>query len=158
MNRRNPVFRCKTQNRRHVVVCGTSYDEFFGRYSCHLRSLEHIMFPLAQIQSTKCFKLSWFSNNFFPWNKAKNAGHSRKNEGIWVRRPNVGFPTRWRNWAMRKVERTKIDAFGMQCWRRLIRVSRMERKTNCSVWELQNIKPEMRMGTGIKGYKLQRQR
>ena len=32
MDQKNLVFRCKTQNRCHLVLCGTTYDEFFGRY------------------------------------------------------------------------------------------------------------------------------
>ena len=43
-------------------------------------------------------------------------------------------------WMMRKAERKKVDAFEMWCWRRVMRVSWIERKTN--VWELENIKPE----------------
>ena len=41
---------------------------------------------------------------------------------------------------MRKAERKKIDAFEMWCWRQVMRVSWMERKTNVRV--LENIKPE----------------
>ena len=33
-------------------------------------------------------------------------------------------------WTMRKHERRKIDAFELWCWRRVLRVSWMERKTN----------------------------
>ena len=33
-------------------------------------------------------------------------------------------------WTMRKHERRKIDAFALWCWRRVLRVSWMERKTN----------------------------
>ena len=43
-------------------------------------------------------------------------------------------------WTMRKAKRKKVDAFEMWCWRQLIRVSCMERKTNVRV--LENIKPE----------------
>ena len=43
-------------------------------------------------------------------------------------------------WTMRKTERKKIDAFELWCWRRVMRVSWMERKTN-------------KMDTGIKGDK-----
>ena len=41
---------------------------------------------------------------------------------------------------MRKHERRKIDAFELWCWRRVLRVSWMERKTNLSI--IENIKPE----------------
>ena len=41
---------------------------------------------------------------------------------------------------MRKTERKKIDAFQLWCWRRVMRVSWMERKTN--VWLLENVKPK----------------
>ena len=43
-------------------------------------------------------------------------------------------------WTMRKTEREKIDAFELWCWRRVMRVSWMERKTN--VWVLENVKPK----------------
>ena len=43
-------------------------------------------------------------------------------------------------WTMRKHERRKIDAFELWCWRRILRVSWMERKTN--IWIIENIKPE----------------
>ena len=43
-------------------------------------------------------------------------------------------------WTMRKTERKKIDAFELWCWRRVMRVSWMERKTN--VWVLENVKPK----------------
>ena len=41
---------------------------------------------------------------------------------------------------MRKTERKKIYAFELWCWRRVMRVSWMERKTN--VWVLENVKPK----------------
>ncbi len=44
------------------------------------------------------------------------------------------------NWTMRKHERRKIDAFELWCWRRVLRVSWMERKTN--IWIIENVKPE----------------
>ena len=43
-------------------------------------------------------------------------------------------------WTLRKHERRKIDAFEWWCWRRVLRVSWMERKTN--IWIIENIKPE----------------
>ena len=43
-------------------------------------------------------------------------------------------------WTMRQHERRKIDAFELWCWRRVLRVSWMERKTNMSI--IDNIKPE----------------
>ena len=43
-------------------------------------------------------------------------------------------------WTMRKHERRKIDAFELWCWRRILRVSWMERKTNISI--IETIKPE----------------
>ena len=43
-------------------------------------------------------------------------------------------------WKMRKHERRKIDAFELWCWRRVLRVSWMERKTNISI--IESIKPE----------------
>ena len=43
-------------------------------------------------------------------------------------------------WTMRKHDRRKIDAFELWCWRRVLRVSWMERNTN--IWIIENIKPE----------------
>ena len=43
-------------------------------------------------------------------------------------------------WIMRKHERRKIDDFELWCWRRVLRVSWMERNTNISI--IENIKPE----------------
>ena len=42
-------------------------------------------------------------------------------------------------WTMRKHERRKIDAFELWCWRRVLRVSWMEIKTNLSI--IESIKP-----------------
>ena len=42
---------------------------------------------------------------------------------------------------MRKHERKKIDAFELWCWRRVLRVSWMERNTNI-LWIIENIKPD----------------
>ena len=51
-------------------------------------------------------------------------------------------------WTMRKHERRKIDAFELWCWRRVLRVLRMERKTN--IWIIENIKPEWTLGQGYQ--------
>ena len=50
---------------------------------------------------------------------------------------------------MRKAERKKVDSFEMWCWRRVVRVSWMERKTNVRV--LENIKPEWTLGRTSSG-------
>ena len=50
-------------------------------------------------------------------------------------------------WTMRKHERRKIDAFELWCWRRVLRVSWMERKTN--MWIIENIKPEWTLETRL---------
>ena len=52
-------------------------------------------------------------------------------------------------WTMRKHERRKIDAFELWCWRRVLRVSWMERKTN--IWIIENIKPKWTRVKGAKG-------
>ena len=52
-------------------------------------------------------------------------------------------------WTMGKHERRKIDAFELWCWRRVLRVSWMERKTN--IWIIENIKPEWTRVKGAKG-------
>ena len=43
-------------------------------------------------------------------------------------------------WTIRKHEKRMVDAFELCCWRRLPRVSWIERKTN--KWIIENIKPE----------------
>ena len=43
-------------------------------------------------------------------------------------------------WTMRKHERRNIDSFELWSWRRVLRVSCIERKTN--IWIIENIKPE----------------
>ena len=50
-------------------------------------------------------------------------------------------------WTMRKHERRKIDAFELWCWRRVLRVSWMGRKTNISI--IENIKPEWTMESRV---------
>ena len=52
-------------------------------------------------------------------------------------------------WTMSKHERRKIDAFELWCWRRVLRVSWMERKTNI----MDNREHQTRMDTGVKGAK-----
>ena len=52
-------------------------------------------------------------------------------------------------WTMRKHERRKIDAFELWCWRRVLRVSWMERKTNY----MDNREHQTGMDTGVKGAK-----
>ena len=48
---------------------------------------------------------------------------------------------------MRKLERNMIDAFELWCWRRLLRVTWIDRKTN--VWVVDNIKPEWTLESRI---------
>ena len=50
-------------------------------------------------------------------------------------------------WTMRKHERRKIDAFELWFWRRVLRVSWMERKTNI----MDNRENQTGMDTGVKG-------
>ena len=47
----------------------------------------------------------------------------------------VGVPDGAEIWTMRKHERRKIDAFELWCWRRVLRVSWLERKANISIFE-----------------------
>ena len=50
-------------------------------------------------------------------------------------------------WTMIKLERKMIDAFELWCWRRLLRVTWTDRKTN--VWVIDNIKPEWTLESRI---------
>ena len=45
----------------------------------------------------------------------------------------------WENWTVMKAERRKIDAFGLWCWRRLLRVPWTARRSNQSI--LKQISP-----------------
>ena len=51
---------------------------------------------------------------------------------------------------MRKHERRKIDAFELWCWRRVLRVSWMERNTN--IWIIENIKQNGHWSQGCQSY------
>ena len=51
------------------------------------------------------------------------------------------------SWTMRQLERNMIDAFELWCWRRLIRITWTDRKTN--VWVIDNIKPEWTLESRI---------
>ena len=46
----------------------------------------------------------------------------------------------YETWVMKKRERKRIDAFELWCWRRMLKISWTERKTNS--WVLQQVKPE----------------
>ena len=46
---------------------------------------------------------------------------------------------RCESWTVKKAERRKIDAFELQCWRRLLRVPWTERRSNLSI--LKEISP-----------------
>ena len=50
-------------------------------------------------------------------------------------------------WVMRKAERRRVDAFELWCWRRLLRVSWTERRTN--KWILDKIKPQQTLESFI---------
>ena len=43
------------------------------------------------------------------------------------------------SWTMRKLERKMIDAFELWCWRRLLRVTWIDRKTNVWIIDSQGI-------------------
>ena len=51
------------------------------------------------------------------------------------------------SWTMRNLERKMIDTFELWCWRRLLRVTWIDRKTN--VWVIDNIKPEWTLESRI---------
>ena len=77
------------------------------------------------------------------YGKSRNGRTNINLEGQRNNAGDEGIPdsTIWaENWTMRKHERRKIDAFELWCWRRVLRVLWMERKTNISI--IENIKPE----------------
>ena len=51
------------------------------------------------------------------------------------------------SWTMRKLERKIIDAFELWCWRHLLRVTWIDRKTH--VWVIDNIKPALTLVSRI---------
>ena len=57
------------------------------------------------------------------------------------------------NWIVKKAEGQKIDAFELWCWRRLLRVSWTERRSNQSI--LKEINPEYSLEELILKLKLQ---
>ena len=57
------------------------------------------------------------------------------------------------NWTVKKAERWRIDAFELWCWRRLLRVSWTERRSNQSI--LKEISPEYSLKGLILKLKLQ---
>jgi len=52
------------------------------------------------------------------------------------------------SWTVKKVERQKIDAFELWCWRRLLRVPRTARRSN------QSILKEISLGCSLEGLML----
>ena len=48
------------------------------------------------------------------------------------------------SWTINKAERQRIDAFELWCWRRLLRVPRIARRSNQSI--LKEINPEYSIG------------
>ena len=57
------------------------------------------------------------------------------------------------SWAVKKAERQRIDAFELWCWRRLLRVPRMARRSNQST--LKEISPEYSLEELMLKLKLQ---
>ena len=57
------------------------------------------------------------------------------------------------SWTIKKAERQKIDAFKLWCWRRLLRVHWIARRSNQSI--LKEISPEYSLGGLMLKLKLQ---
>ena len=60
---------------------------------------------------------------------------------------------RCENWTLKKAEHSRVDAFQLWCWRRLLRVSWAARRTNQSI--LQEINPEYSLDGLMLRLKLQ---
>ena len=56
------------------------------------------------------------------------------------------------SWTVKKYEQSRIDAFELWCWRRLLRISWKEKRSNISV--LEEIKPDMPLQAIILKQKL----
>ena len=59
----------------------------------------------------------------------------------------------WESWTIKKAEHQRIDAFELWCWRRLLRVPWMTRRSNQSI--LKEISPEYSLEGLILKLKLQ---
>ena len=51
------------------------------------------------------------------------------------------------SWVLRKEDRRRIDAFELWCWRRLLRIPWVERRTN--TWVLNKVKPQQTLESRI---------
>ena len=84
-----------------------------------------------------------------PWKKSYDQPkqHIKKQRHYFTNKgpssQSYGFPVVMygcENWAIKKAERWRIDAFELWCWRRLLTVPRTERRSNQSI--LKEISPE----------------
>ena len=60
---------------------------------------------------------------------------------------------RWKSWTIKKAEHQRIDAFKLWCWRRLLRVPWIERRSNQSI--LKEINPDYSLEELMLKLKLQ---
>ena len=60
---------------------------------------------------------------------------------------------RWKSWTIKKARHQRIDAFKLWCWRRLLRVPWIERRSNQSI--LKEINPDYSLEELMLKLKLQ---
>ena len=60
---------------------------------------------------------------------------------------------KWKSWTIKKSEHQRIDAFKLWCWRRLLRVPWIERRSNQSI--LKEINPDYSLEELMLKLKLQ---
>ena len=85
---------------------------------------------------------------FTPWKKSYDQPrwHIKKQRHYFANKgpssQSYGFPSMYgcESWTIKKVERSRIDAFELWCWRRLLRVPWTARMSNQSI--LKEISPE----------------
>jgi hypothetical protein len=102
------------------------YRRFAGFYGRCCPKIEAASFPQINVLSAPCKNVPWV---FF---YTAETGESLPQ----VQAQLYGSES----WTVRKKERKKIDAFELWTWRRILRVSWTEKRTNLSV--LEDVKPK----------------
>ena len=85
---------------------------------------------------------SWKTSYYKPRQCIKKQGHNFSDKGIYSQKP-MFFPVvmyTCENWTIKKVECQRNDVFKLWCWRRLLRVPWIARRSNQSI--LKEVNPE----------------
>ena len=160
-------------------VPSTSNTKFPRRFllsASHKGCLLHAGFPSSAFKSSPSFKSHpkepWLYENFWHWNVCSllsvypmllwpvpfllvllldNSNNEHLLSAKYVVFPVVMYG--WESWTVKKVERRRIDAFELRCWRRLLRVPWTARRSNQSI--LKEISPGISLERMMLKLKLQ---